>query len=45
MYSRRVNIQHRFVYVVDEEPVERDGISYDGTVKVLSMWSHYDALR
>ncbi len=31
-YSRRINIQHRLVYMVDEE---------QKTVKVLSMWSHY----
>jgi toxin YoeB len=32
-YSRRINIQHRLVYMVDEE---------QRAVKVLSMWSHYD---
>jgi Txe/YoeB family toxin of toxin-antitoxin system len=31
-YFRRINIQHRLVYMVDEE---------QKTVKVLSMWSHY----
>lgn len=31
-YSRRINIQHRLVYMVDED---------NKTVKVLSMWSHY----
>ncbi len=33
MYSRRINIQHRLVYRVDEE---------NKLVKVLSMWSHYE---
>ena len=33
MYSRRINIQHRFVYMVNEE---------EHTVKVLSMWTHYE---
>ena len=32
-YSRRINIKHRLVYEVDETTK---------TVKVLSMWSHYD---
>ena len=32
-YSRRLNLQHRFVYqILDEERV----------VKVLRMWTHYD---
>ncbi|MBN2795828.1 MAG: Txe/YoeB family addiction module toxin [Clostridia bacterium] len=33
MYSRRINIQHRLVYTVDEE---------EQVVKVLRMWSHYE---
>ncbi len=32
-YSRRINIQHRLVYMVFEE---------DKTVKVIRMWTHYD---
>lgn len=32
-YSRRINIQHRLVYEVYEE---------QKTVKVLSMWTHYE---
>jgi len=32
-YSRRINIKHRLVYEVDEE---------SKSVKVLSMWSHYE---
>ena len=32
-YSRRINIQHRLVYQVIEE---------SNTVKILSMWSHYE---
>lgn len=31
-YSRRINLQHRLVYMVDEEA---------GAVIILSMWSHY----
>ena len=33
MYSRRINIQHRLVYEVDDE---------NKRVKILMMWSHYD---
>lgn len=40
-YSRRINIQHRLVYQVYEEPIAIDKITYDGTVKILRMWTHY----
>jgi Txe/YoeB family toxin of toxin-antitoxin system len=33
LYSRRINIQHRLVYEVDERRTE---------IKILSMWSHYE---
>ena len=33
MYSRRINIQHRLVYEVDNEKKR---------VKILMMWSHYE---
>lgn len=32
-YSRRINIQHRLVYTVDEE---------QKIVKIISMWTHYE---
>ena len=32
MYSRRINVQHRLVYDVDEA---------SKTVRVLRMWTHY----
>ena len=32
-YSRRINVKHRLVYTVHEE---------EQTVKILSMWSHYE---
>lgn len=32
-YSRRINIQHRLVYKIDEKIK---------TVKILSMWTHYE---
>ncbi|MBO6258958.1 MAG: Txe/YoeB family addiction module toxin [Succinivibrio sp.] len=45
MYSKRINIQHRIVYTVDRLPIEIDGLSYEGTVKILSMWTHYERQR
>lgn len=45
LYSRRINIQHRFVYSVDATPVDYDGTSYEGTVKVVRMWTHYEGVR
>ncbi|MEE3450805.1 MAG: Txe/YoeB family addiction module toxin [Acutalibacteraceae bacterium] len=32
-YSRRINSQHRLVYMVDEE---------NKVVKIISMWTHYE---
>ncbi len=32
-YSRRINIQHRLVYAIDEA---------NQVVKVVSVWSHYE---
>ena len=34
-YSRRINIQHRLVYDVDEEKK---------LLRIVAMWSHYDNL-
>lgn len=44
MYSRRINRQHRFVYEVVEGEVFEDGASWEGVVKVLSMWTHYETV-
>lgn len=44
-YSRRINIQHRLVYQVYNEPVVIGSVKYEGTIKVVRMWSHYDAVR
>lgn len=44
-YSRRINIQHRMVYQIYNESVVIDGTVYEGTIKVVRMWSHYDAVR
>ncbi len=45
LYSRRINIQHRFVYSVDATPVDYEGVSYEGTVKVVRMWTHYEGVH
>lgn len=44
-YSRRINIQHRLVYQVYNEPVIIGGMEYEGTIKVVRMWSQYDVVR
>lgn len=44
-YSRRINIQHRLVYQVYAEPINIDEAEYEGTVKIIRMWTHYDGLR
>jgi len=36
LYSRRINIQHRLVYEVYDD---------SKTVKVISMWSHYENVK
>lgn len=43
MYSRRINRQHRFVYEVIEGELEEGGVAYEGIVRVLSMWTHYES--
>ena len=43
--SRRINIQHRLVYQVYEIPFEENEINYQGTVKVIRMWTHYENVR
>ena len=45
LYSRRINIQHRLVYEAYNEPFEENGIKYDGTVKVIRMWTHYEDIN
>ena len=44
-YSRRINIQHRLVYQVYNEPAVIDGTAYEATIKVIRTWSQYDAVR
>jgi len=43
--SRRLNRQHRFVYQVlpnTDGVKDKTGALYDGIVKVISMWTHYE---
>lgn len=47
-YSRRINLQHRLVYQIlpnDEGLTDQYGNTYDGIVKVIRMWTHYDKVR
>lgn len=45
LYSCRISLQHRFVYEVIKGEIERGGTLYEGTVKVVLMWTHYDGAR
>lgn len=44
LFSRRISLQHRFVYEVLPGEVEHDGTHYEGTVKVIRMWTRYEGL-
>lgn len=44
LYSRRINIQHRLVYQVYNEPLIAEGIKYQGTIKIIRMWTHYSKI-
>ena len=44
LYSRRINIQHRLVYEIINEKVIVNDVKYEGTVKIIRMWTHYDNL-
>lgn len=42
--SRRINIQHRLVYQVYEDTFVENEIEYDGTVKIIRAWTHYEGI-
>ena len=42
--SRRINIQHRLVYQVCEDTFVENEIEYDGTVKIIRAWTHYEGI-
>jgi len=44
-YSRRINVQHRFIYDVQPNTnnyTDESGTPYKGVVHVLKMWTHYE---
>jgi Txe/YoeB family toxin of toxin-antitoxin system len=44
-HSRRINRQHRFVYEVlpnGENAKDANGELYEGIIKIISMWTHYE---
>ena len=43
--SRRINIQHRLVYQVLEGKYVEEDVEYDGVVKIIRMWTHYEGIR
>ena len=45
LYSRRINIQHRLVYEIFEEEVSVGDVKYEGTVKIIRMWTHYAGVK
>lgn len=45
LYSRRISLQHRFVYETIKGEIERGGTLYEGAVKVVRIWTHYDGVR
>ena len=40
--SRRINIQQRIVFQVIEEPNTQEDMDYEGYVKIIRMWTHYE---
>jgi Txe/YoeB family toxin of toxin-antitoxin system len=43
--SRRLNLQHRFVYEVlpnTEGFKDNNDVLYEGIIKIISMWTHYE---
>lgn len=40
--SRRINIQHRIVFQVIEEPNTQEDMGYEGFVKIICMWTRYE---
>jgi len=44
-FSRRINRKHRLVYDIlpnNESLKDENGILYQGIVRVIRMWSHYE---
>lgn len=45
LYSRRINIKHRLVYQVYADKIESDDKEFEGTIKIVRMWTHYESVR
>jgi toxin YoeB len=43
-YSKRINIKHRLVYQVYGDKVEINDMEFEGTVKIVRMWTHYEGM-
>ena len=43
--SRRINIQHRLVYQVYQEPFTENRREFEGTIKIIRMWTHYENVK
>ncbi len=43
LLSRKINYHHRLVYQVSDSPYMQDGTEYQGTIKVIRMWTHYES--
>ena len=44
-YSRRINIKHRLVYQVYGDKIESGNTEFEGTIKIVRMWTHYEGMR
>ena len=42
LYSRRISLKHRLVHRVEEGAIEKDGVTYQGIVAIIRMWTHYE---
>lgn len=42
LLSRRINIQHHLVYQVYEESFSENNVDYQGVIKIIRMWTHYE---
>ncbi len=45
LYSRKINKQHRLIYEIlpnTEDLKDKNGDTYQGIVKILRMWTHYE---
>ena len=43
--SRRINIQHRLVYEIIAGKVTIEDVTYEGIVKIIRMWTHYENVK